>query len=126
MSFDSRAIGGFGRGEGVGCVILKPLDQAIRDNDKIRAVIRNSGINQDGKTVGITSPSSDTQEALAQAVYQAAGLDPLETAYVECHGTGMCPTLVGKSEETIIDFVRYGCRRSDRGSCNWRCLWSRR
>ncbi len=122
MSLGSRATGGFGRGEGVGCAILKPLDQAVRDNDKIRAVIRNSGINQDGKTVGITSPSSDAQEALAQAVYQAAGLDPLETTYVECRGTGMSSTLVGKSEETVIDFVRYGCQRSDRGSCNWRCL----
>lgn len=100
MAFDSRATGGFGRGEGVGCVILKPLDEAIRDNDKIRAVIRNSGINQDGKTVGITSPSSDAQEALAQAVYQAAGLDPLDTEYVECHGTGRCSAQISKSELT--------------------------
>ena len=90
MAFDSRATGGFGRGEGVGCVILKPLERAIRDNDRIRAVIRNSGINQDGKTVGITSPSSDAQEALAHTVYKAANLNPLETEYVECHGTGRC------------------------------------
>ncbi|KAL8734235.1 MAG: hypothetical protein Q9181_003294 [Wetmoreana brouardii] len=88
MAFDHRATGGFGRGEGVGCVILKPLDTAIRDGDRIRAVIRNSGINQDGKTVGITMPSPDAQEALARAVYRSAGLDPLETQYVECHGTG--------------------------------------
>lgn len=90
MAFDSRATGGFGRGEGVGCIILKPLDRAIQENDRIRAVIRNSGINQDGKTVGITSPSSDAQEALARAVYKAAALNPMETEYVECHGTGRC------------------------------------
>lgn len=90
MAFDSRATGGFGRGEGVGCVILKPLDDAIRDNDKIRAVIKNSGINQDGKTIGITMPNADAQAALAQAVYKAANLNPQETEYVECHGTGEC------------------------------------
>lgn len=99
MAFDSRATGGFGRGEGVGCIVLKPLNDAIRDNDKIRAVIRNSGINQDGKTVGITLPSSDAQEALARAVYQAASLDPLETEYVECHGTGKCSTCTSITEK---------------------------
>ena len=102
MAFDSRATGGFGRGEGVGCVILKSLDEAIRDNDKIRAVIRNSGINQDGKTVGITMPSSDAQEVLAQAVYQAAGLNPLETGYVECHGTGRCSTHASRSDKRSL------------------------
>ena len=102
MAFDSRATGGFGRGEGVGCVILKPLDRAIRENDRIRAVIRNSGINQDGKTVGITSPSSDAQEALAQTVYKAADLDPLETEYVECHGTGGCSTYTSRNEMKLL------------------------
>ena len=102
MAFDSRATGGFGRGEGVGCVILKPLDRAIRDNDRIRAVIRNSGINQDGKTVGITSPSADAQKALAQAVYEAAGLNPLDTEYVESHGTGKCSIHASRSERRSL------------------------
>lgn len=101
MTFDSRATGGFGRGEGVGCVILKPLDMAIRDNDRIRAVIKNSGINQDGKTVGITSPSSDAQEALARSVYKAANLNPLDTEYIECHGTGRCSTHISQREQTL-------------------------
>ena len=69
-------------------MILKPLDEAIQDGDKIRAVVRNSGVNQDGKTAGITHPSSDAQEALARAVYRSAHLDPSETDYIECHGTG--------------------------------------
>lgn len=99
MAFDSRATGGFGRGEGVGCVILKPLDQALRDDDRIRAVIMNSGINQDGKTVGITMPNAEAQTALAQAVYKAANLNPQETEYVECHGTGKCFFLEWESQE---------------------------
>lgn len=51
-AFDHRAKSGFSRGEGVGCLVLKPLDQAIEDNDNIYSVIVNTGINQDGKTVG--------------------------------------------------------------------------
>jgi acyl transferase domain-containing protein len=67
---------------------LKPLEDAIRDNDCIRAVIRNTGINQDGKTNGITLPSSHAQAELIRKTYLAAGLDPLCTTYVEAHGTG--------------------------------------
>lgn len=51
-TFDSRA-NGYARGEGVGVVFIKPLANAIRDGDTIRAVIRNTGVNQDGKTPGI-------------------------------------------------------------------------
>lgn len=60
FSFDSRGTG-YGRGEGCGIVILKPLDQALKDNDVIRSVIVASGINQDGKTPGITMPSRSQQ-----------------------------------------------------------------
>jgi acyl transferase domain-containing protein len=52
FAFDERAKSGFARGEGVGALLLKPLDQALKDNDKIRSVIVNTGTNQDGKTVG--------------------------------------------------------------------------
>ncbi|KAL1857997.1 Type I Iterative PKS [Paecilomyces lecythidis] len=86
-TFDERA-SGYGRGEGVGCLILKPLADALRDNDTIRAVIRGSGSNQDGKTTGITLPNGAAQEELVRGVYEAAGIDPLETEYVEAHGTG--------------------------------------
>lgn len=51
-------------------------------------MIRNTGVNQDGRTSGITLPSRQAQEDLIQTVYEKAGLDPLDTSYVECHGTG--------------------------------------
>ncbi|KAI9879283.1 MAG: hypothetical protein M1830_009013 [Pleopsidium flavum] len=86
-AFDSRA-SGYGRGEGSATVILKRLDDALRDGDPIRAVIRGSGLNQDGKTETITTPSQEAQEELIRACYRKAGLDPSHTAYFEAHGTG--------------------------------------
>lgn len=86
-TFDENA-NGYARGEGIGCLILKPLVDAIRDGDTIRAVIRGSGSNQDGRTPGITLPSGALQEVLIRDVYNAAGLDPVDTEYVETHGTG--------------------------------------
>lgn len=84
--FDERGAG-YGRGEGAGVIVLKRLDHALRDGDTIHAVIANSGLNQDGKTVGISLPSADAQATLAKSVYAAAGLDPAKTLYVEAHGT---------------------------------------
>ena len=86
-TYDERA-NGFGRGEGASCLVLKPFEDAIKDGDTIRAVIRNSGANQDGRTLGITLPSGDAQTKLMERTYKAAGLDPSETSYVEAHGTG--------------------------------------
>ncbi|PVI01286.1 polyketide synthase [Periconia macrospinosa] len=86
-SFDSRA-DGFGRGEGIAAMILKPLSQALRDGDNIRAVIRGTEIGQDGRTAGITMPSSDAQIRMISSAYKRAGLDPRDTPYVEAHGTG--------------------------------------
>ena len=86
-SFDDRA-NGYARGEGVGCILLKPLEDALQDGDTIRAVIRNTAVNQDGRTPGISFPSRDAQETLIRSVYEKVGLDPLETSYVEAHGTG--------------------------------------
>ncbi|KAF9883547.1 hypothetical protein FE257_003186 [Aspergillus nanangensis] len=86
-TFDQKA-NGYARGEGIGCVVLKPLRDALRDHDPIRAIIRGSGSNQDGRTAGITLPSGPAQEALIRHVYRSAGLDPTETDFVETHGTG--------------------------------------
>ncbi|KAF2257594.1 putative polyketide synthase [Lojkania enalia] len=88
FSFDERA-NGYGRGEGCGCVVLKPLSLAIKDGDRIRAVIRNSALNQDGRTPqGISVPSREAQEELIRRAYAEVGLVPTETDYVEAHGTG--------------------------------------
>jgi acyl transferase domain-containing protein len=86
-AFDNRG-SGYGRGEGVGVVFLKPLALALRDGNPVRAVIRNSGVNQDGRTPGITFPSARAQAALIRKVYSDAGLDPTESSYAEAHGTG--------------------------------------
>lgn len=95
FTFDERA-NGYGRGEGIGMVVLKPLEDALRDNDTIRAVIRGSGVNQDGRTPGITVPSKESQVDNIRNVYKTAGLDYKETAYCEAHGTG---TQVGDPAE---------------------------
>ncbi|TFB00940.1 Compactin diketide synthase mokB [Trichoderma ghanense] len=87
FTFDSRA-NGYGRGEGIGVVVMKRLSDAIRDNDTIHAVLRASCVNQDGRTKGITFPSGDAQVANIRAVYDSAGLDFAQTGYIECHGTG--------------------------------------
>ncbi|ROT34686.1 phenolpthiocerol synthesis polyketide synthase ppsA [Sodiomyces alkalinus F11] len=87
FTFDYRA-NGYGRGEGVGFVVLKRLSDALKDNDPIRAVIKGTHVNQDGRTPGITLPSKVAQVDNIRSVYNKAGLDFCKTAYVECHGTG--------------------------------------
>lgn len=67
---------------------MKRLSDALRDHDPIRAVIRETAINQDGRTATIASPDADAQHDLIRACYERAGLDPLDTILVEAHGTG--------------------------------------
>jgi acyl transferase domain-containing protein len=87
-SFDSRA-NGYGRGEGFGALIIKPLASAISDRDPIRALIRSVGSNQDGHTNGgITQPSREMQAQLIRDTYRKAGLDMSLTRFFEAHGTG--------------------------------------
>ncbi|KAL8805875.1 MAG: hypothetical protein Q9182_001656 [Xanthomendoza sp. 2 TL-2023] len=86
-SHDERAAG-YGRGEGAAALLIKPLQDALRDGDPIRAVIRSTAINQDGRTQGMTLPSKDAQTALIRSTYQSASLDFSKTAYCEAHGTG--------------------------------------
>jgi acyl transferase domain-containing protein/NAD(P)-dependent dehydrogenase (short-subunit alcohol dehydrogenase family)/acyl carrier protein len=86
-SFDAAA-DGYGRGEGAGAIVLKSVDAALRDRDRIYAVIVGSGVNQDGHTMGITVPNGVAQRDLAQTVCEKADLAPHEIGYVEAHGTG--------------------------------------
>jgi acyl transferase domain-containing protein/acyl carrier protein len=87
MTFDARG-NGYVRGEGAGAVVLKPLNEALRDRDPIYAVLRGTGINQDGQTPGISFPSQAAQERLIEQVYAQAGVSPGVVRYVETHGTG--------------------------------------
>lgn len=86
-SFDDRA-NGYSRGEGTVCMVIKPVPDAVRDGDIIRAVIRSTGSNQDGRTPVISQPSAQRQVDLIRHVYEKAGLDFSPVRYVEAHGTG--------------------------------------
>ncbi len=79
---------GFVPGEAAVVVVLKRLEDAMRDRDHLYGIIRGSAINQDGKTNGITAPSGPSQTALATEVYERCGIHPETISYVECHGTG--------------------------------------
>lgn len=86
-SFDDRG-NGYAKGEGFGVLVLKPLQAAIAAGDTIRAVIRSTATNQDGRTPGITQPSQAAQEDQIREAYQRAGLDFSHTRLFESHGTG--------------------------------------
>jgi len=86
-AWDARAQG-YGRGEGVAALILTSLDAAMRGNHHVYAIIREAGLNQDGKTATITSPSIEAQVQLIETCYKRAGLDMSRTGYVEAHMTG--------------------------------------
>ncbi|PYI09963.1 hybrid PKS-NRPS [Aspergillus sclerotiicarbonarius CBS 121057] len=89
---------GYARGEGFAALLLKPLSRAIQDGDQIEGIIRETGVNSDGRTKGITMPSAAAQTALIRQTYCRAGLDPVldRCQYFECHGTG---TLAGDPVE---------------------------
>ncbi|KAI4863957.1 putative polyketide synthase [Hypoxylon rubiginosum] len=86
-TYDASA-NGYSRGEGIAAIFIKPLEDAIRDNDTIRAVIRGTACNQDGRTAGIMLPSREAQESLIRSAYQSAKCDPAAVGYFEAHGTG--------------------------------------
>ncbi|MDM5187018.1 SDR family NAD(P)-dependent oxidoreductase [Bacillus sp. DX4.1] len=85
-AFDNNA-NGFVPGEGVVMFVLKPLDAALEDGDHIYGVIKSSGTNQDGRTNGITAPSTISQTELEQFVYEKGNINPETITYVETHGT---------------------------------------
>lgn len=86
-TFDERS-DGIGSGEGVISLILKPLNDARRDGDNIYALVKASGINQDGRSVGITAPSADAQQELIREVLESGDIDPATIGLYEAHGTG--------------------------------------
>lgn len=86
-AFDAAA-DGFVRAEGAGMVLLKPLEQALADRDRIYACIHATGVNQDGQTPVMAAPSPESQEELISRTLADAGVAPEDVQYVEAHGTG--------------------------------------
>ncbi|MEU0355258.1 type I polyketide synthase [Streptomyces cyaneofuscatus] len=103
-AFDARA-DGYVRGEGAGALLLKRYADAVRDGDRVLAVIRGSAVNNDGQSTRLTAPSTQMQQALFRAAVDRAGIDPGTVGLVEAHGPG---TAVGDPVEyTSVDAV-YG------------------
>jgi len=84
QTFDAAA-DGYGRGEGVLALLLKPLSKAVADGDAIRAVIRGTRLNQDGRTQGITLPSAEAQRRNMEALYAELDILPEAIQYLEAH-----------------------------------------
>ncbi|KAJ0168676.1 Lovastatin diketide synthase LovF [Colletotrichum tanaceti] len=106
-TFDAGA-DGYARAEAVNCLFVKRLRCAVRDGNPIRAVIRGSATNSDGKTLGLTTPSAQAQRQLIRDAYRQAGIpegDMWRTAMVECHGTG---TAVGDTVEACTVGTVFG------------------
>lgn len=112
-AFDASA-NGYVRGEGVGILVVKPLAQAQADGDNIHAVVLGTGINQDGRTNGITVPNGSAQQALMRTVLDQAGVRPTQIRYVEAHGTG---TQVGDPIEATSLGTVLGEGRSQNEFC---------
>ena len=110
----SASADGYGRAEGAGVVVLKPLSAAIGDGDPIYAVIRGSAVNQDGHTNGITVPSGAAQERLIHEACRRAGVSPGQIQYVEAHGTG---TPVGDPIEVGALAAALGKGRAEGDRC---------
>ncbi|MFI0822554.1 type I polyketide synthase [Streptomyces sp. NPDC021098] len=79
---------GIGRGEGVGAVVLRRLEDAIADGQSVYAVIRGTAVNQDGRSNGIVAPNRWSQQEVLAAAYRRAGVEPSDVAFTEGHGTG--------------------------------------
>ncbi len=86
-TFDAAA-DGYVRGEGCGVVVLKRLDDALRDGDRVHAVVLGSAVNHDGKSNGLTAPNGPAQQDVARRGLASAGVSAGAVGYVEAHGTG--------------------------------------
>ena len=104
-TFDASA-DGYVRGEGCGLVVLKPLSAAIRDGDRVYALIRGGAVNQDGRSNGITAPNGASQTDLIRSALRDAGASADQIGCVEAHGTG---TILG-------DPIEFGAIRAALGT----------
>ncbi|WP_455893511.1 beta-ketoacyl synthase N-terminal-like domain-containing protein, partial [Serratia proteamaculans] len=79
---------GFVASEGVGAILVKPLNKAIADGDNIYGVIKGTSINNDGKTHGYTVPNPNAHAEMVVDALQESGINPEWVSYIEAHGTG--------------------------------------
>ncbi|WP_281817998.1 condensation domain-containing protein, partial [Vallitalea longa] len=86
-SFDNNSTG-IGGGEGTIVILLKKLSEAIRDNDNIHAIIKGSAINQDGRSISMSSPNPEAQKDVIVEAWKRAKINPNTISYIEAHGTG--------------------------------------
>jgi acyl transferase domain-containing protein len=112
-TFDAGA-DGYVCGEGVGAVVLKRLDRARADGDRVLAVIRGSAVNQDGATNGLTAPSARAQQRVLEAAYRRAAVSPATVSLIEAHGTG---TALGDPIEVRALQQVFGAATARRGFC---------
>lgn len=108
-AFDASA-DGYARGEGFAAIYLKKPSKAMQDGSPIRSLVRGSAIGANGRSSGITHPSGAAQEDIILKAYENAGLNPSETPFLECHGTG---TRVGDPLEVAAAGNVFGPGRSE-------------
>jgi acyl transferase domain-containing protein len=107
-AFDGAA-NGYVRAEGCGAVVLKPLSAALRDGNRVLALLRGSAVNQDGRSASLTAPSGAAQRKVIAAALADARLAPADVDYVEAHGTG---TPMGDAIELNALADSYGADRA--------------
>ncbi|MET9609715.1 SDR family NAD(P)-dependent oxidoreductase [Streptomyces sp. NPDC006512] len=96
---------GIALGEGVAAVVLKRLEDAQRDGDRVYAVVKAVGASSDGRSLGLTAPRPDGQRRALERAYERAGVSPAEVGLVEAHGTG---TVVGDGTELAVLTALFG------------------
>ncbi len=112
-TFDEEA-NGYVRAEGVGVIVLKKLEDAIADNDRIYAIVEGTAVNQDGHTSSITVPNPESQIKVMRKACEEAGIEPKDIQYVEMHGTG---TSVGDPLEVKAVNEVYSVGRDENHKC---------
>lgn len=106
-TFDAAA-DGYVRGEGCGIVVLKRMQDAVRDSDRILAILRSAAVNHDGASSSLTTPNGQAQQQLMRKSLRNAVIEGQEVTYVEAHGTG---TKVGDPIELQALHAAYGAHR---------------
>jgi acyl transferase domain-containing protein/acyl carrier protein len=112
-AFD-KAADGYGRGEGAGVVVLKLLSAAQKAGDRILAVVKGTGVFQDGRTAGMMAPNGDAQEFMLRRTYERFGVSPSSVQYIEAHGTG---TQAGDKAEVGALAKVFGTGREEGRPC---------